>query len=462
MSVLDYIVDLVDLVTHYIGWHDAATNDDQMSLRIVGASVCQVGTGAYASVWASQDEAFKCFRDQDGPIFLHVFLREGLLLRLGYGPRLTGVVVRTDGTIRGLGMQLGVGSLTNWRDLVPSLKTCELNKLVPLVRDIAVALQDLHSAGILHGDVKPSNAVIMADGTAKLCDFGLSCPYTGPYYRGGPPEEIYTVTFRPPELLPQAGHHVGPECDVWAFGAMLYVMLFEAPSLSPDSYTVLEAWRPAVPDNYEERLTAFTKLLDERWPLNAASPKAVLATVMARCLDWNPSNRPTMRSIATILMDVSDVPRFKPLPTQSTGTALGHVLSVVDVVDVVGAQTTEGPTTQKRLRKASETAAVICKNLAALAQLAPLDGGLRQAAERAADILMVSFPDWTNLVAATVASVAAIALVRPMFVLQLSWCSRVASVGLCDIELALLRGIVPLILEPSWASSLLEGFRPAS
>ena len=40
--------------------------------------------------------------------------------------------------------------------------------------DILTSLKYIHSAGVIHRDIKPGNVLIYEDGSAKLCDFGLA------------------------------------------------------------------------------------------------------------------------------------------------------------------------------------------------------------------------------------------------------------------------------------------------
>lgn len=85
---------------------------------------------------------------------------------------------------------------------------------------IATAIAELHSQGIVHADVKLNN-VIMVDNKAVLSDFGLSLRKDT---RNKFNYNIGTPTHRPPEMW--AGEFWNESIDVWAFGCALYEMLF--------------------------------------------------------------------------------------------------------------------------------------------------------------------------------------------------------------------------------------------
>ncbi|KAI5019654.1 hypothetical protein ZWY2020_044542 [Hordeum vulgare] len=83
--------------------------------------------------------------------------------------------------------------------------------------DIASGLAYLHSAGMVHGDVKARNVVIGADGRAKLADFGCAREAAA-----GAPIIGGTPAFMAPEVA--RGEEQGPAADVWALGCTVVEM----------------------------------------------------------------------------------------------------------------------------------------------------------------------------------------------------------------------------------------------
>lgn len=47
-------------------------------------------------------------------------------------------------------------------------------KILKIIKELASALQYLHSRGILHCDLKSQNILLTAEWTVKICDFGLA------------------------------------------------------------------------------------------------------------------------------------------------------------------------------------------------------------------------------------------------------------------------------------------------
>lgn len=99
-------------------------------------------------------------------------------------------------------------------------------EVVALARQVADSLAWLHQHGVLHRDVKPSNLLVMEDGSVRLADLGVAA--TGHPPRGLPvgwvEEEVGTLGYAAPELL-RNPLEASPASDVYGLGATLYELL---------------------------------------------------------------------------------------------------------------------------------------------------------------------------------------------------------------------------------------------
>lgn len=86
--------------------------------------------------------------------------------------------------------------------------------------DVANVLQEVHEAGIIHGDLSPAN-IVCAKNRIVLLDFGFAVWHRHPIQLafGG------TEGFIAPEQLSEAFGQIGPTCDVFGFGSLAYFLL---------------------------------------------------------------------------------------------------------------------------------------------------------------------------------------------------------------------------------------------
>ncbi|QES24607.1 serine/threonine protein kinase [Streptomyces venezuelae] len=95
-----------------------------------------------------------------------------------------------------------------------------------LLVQICEGLHQLHTAGWVHGDLKPGNVLLMKDGSVRLGDFSTASELEGTHaYAAG----FATPDYTPPELLwsetGDRGTRIRPSADVWAFGVLAHTVL---------------------------------------------------------------------------------------------------------------------------------------------------------------------------------------------------------------------------------------------
>jgi len=125
------------------------------------------------------------------------------------------------------------GKLQDWKDvyIVSELMDTDLHYIIhskqPLsdehfkyfLYQILRGVHAIHSAHVLHRDLKPGNLLVNKNCDLKICDFGLA---RGVDQNGSQQLTEYVVTrwYRAPELLVE-NETYGPEIDVWSVGCIL-------------------------------------------------------------------------------------------------------------------------------------------------------------------------------------------------------------------------------------------------
>ena len=92
---------------------------------------------------------------------------------------------------------------------------------IPMALQIARGLGRAHDSGIVHRDVKPSNLVILPDGTVKILDFGIA--QTGDTARSGAHSFAGTIAYMSPEQA--SGLPADRRSDIWSLGVVIHEML---------------------------------------------------------------------------------------------------------------------------------------------------------------------------------------------------------------------------------------------
>lgn len=180
---------------------------------------------------------------------------------------------------------------------------------VPVIGQIAAALDAAHGRGLLHRDVKPGNVLIDSERAhAYLTDFGVARNLRARTQVTKPGVYVGTVDYLAPEVV--RGESPSVAVDVYALGCMLFETLTgQVPFVRDDELAVVVAHR----DDPPPRLTELVQVGDD------------LQAVVDRALAKDPDDRfataGELASAAASAIGAEAAPKRPPRPTAPSGEA---------------------------------------------------------------------------------------------------------------------------------------------
>ncbi|MFF7749270.1 tetratricopeptide repeat protein [Streptomyces sp. NPDC007971] len=222
-----------------------------------------IGRGGMGEVWRARDEslgrqvAVKCLKPlgpHHDPSFDRIvqerFRREA---RVAAALSHRGVTVVHDFG-EDDGVLYLVMELLEGRDLSRLLEDNKghplpVDDVIDIAEQVASALAYTHQQGIVHRDLKPANIVRLADGTAKICDFGIARLGHGIGFTSrltGTGVAMGTPHYMSPEQI--GGSGVDHRSDLYSLGCVLYEIATGVPPFDlDDAWAILIGHRDTPP-----------------------------------------------------------------------------------------------------------------------------------------------------------------------------------------------------------------------
>lgn len=148
------------------------------------------------------------------------------------------------------------------------------------VRQLVMAVEHLHRAGVVHRDLKIENLLLDEQDNIKLIDFGLSnCAgilgYSDPFST-----QCGSPAYAAPELLSRKKY--GPKVDVWSIGVNMYAMLTGTLPFTVEPFNLK---------------TLHQRMVDKDMNPLPPSISSAAVSLLKRLLEPDPEKRPNIHQV---------------------------------------------------------------------------------------------------------------------------------------------------------------------
>ncbi|MCG6932385.1 MAG: protein kinase [Gallionella sp.] len=130
-----------------------------------------------------------------------------------------------------------------------------LPEIVQIIRPLLDGLGYVHSEGVVHRDMKPSNILINSDGRIKICDFGIAHTESSELTQLG--DVLGSLHYMSPEQF--IGMSVDSRSDLYSVGVIAYELLTGKKPFVGNSATVMQKViyeLPAIPSSINTKISA--------------------------------------------------------------------------------------------------------------------------------------------------------------------------------------------------------------
>jgi serine/threonine protein kinase len=156
-------------------------------------------------------------------------------------------------------------------------------KISMIVSSLALVMRYIHSFGVIHLDLQPSNILLDSKWRMVISDFSRSRMLSDRQVQG---EQARSAHYSAPECFDDCV--LGKEADVYSFGMILYELPVGRPVFRPDLGSLMVAKQ-------------------SRLGVRPEIPKTVpseVANLISRCWSVNGSDRPSFSEIVVILKEM--------------------------------------------------------------------------------------------------------------------------------------------------------------